>query len=257
MIELFETLARRAGAAILAIRSEGFDTLEKADASPVTRADRDAERIILEGLRGTMPDMPVVAEEEASAGLSPDAVGRRFILVDPLDGTREFVKGGTDFTVNIAFVEDGVPVAGVVYAPALDECYVGSAAGAFLNGKPIATSKSDTHLRIVASKSHRTPETDAWIDAAVARFDRPLELVGIGSSLKFCILARGEADLYPRLGRTMEWDTAAGDAVLRAAGGATFAMDGEPLTYGKPPAPEIGEADAFANGHFYAMAKTA
>ena len=251
MLDLFEKLAREGGSAILAVRSRGIDVERKDDHSPVTEADRAAEGIILDGLRAAHPDLRIVAEEEASAGLAPETVGRRFVLVDPLDGTKEFIRGGDDFTVNIALIEDGVPVAGVVYQPATDRMYRGDGSGARLNGAPIACRDIASPLALVASKSHRTAETNDWIERIEARHGA-CETVAVGSSLKFCLVAEGCADLYPRFGRTMEWDTAAGDAVLRAAGGMTFHPDGRPFTYGKG-ADFDGQGDvAFANGHFVA-----
>ena len=255
MLDLFETLAREAGAAILLVRSRGIDVERKDDHSPVTEADRAAEAIILDGLRANHPDLRIVAEEEASAGLAPETVAKngkgRFVLVDPLDGTKEFIRGGDDFTVNIALIEDGVPVAGVVYQPATDRMYRGDASGAAMNGHLIGCRDIASPLAIVASKSHRTAETNEWIERVEARHGA-CETVAVGSSLKFCLVAEGRADLYPRFGRTMEWDTAAGDAVLRAAGGMTFHPDGRPFTYGKD-ADFDGQGDvAFANGPFVA-----
>ena len=248
MLDLFERLAREAGAAIMAVRARGIDVERKGDDSPVTQADRAAEAIILDGLRAALPDIPIVAEEEASAGLAPDRVGRRFMLVDPLDGTKEFIRGGADFTVNIALVEDAAPVVGVVFQPVADRMYTGGAAGAKLNGETIRSRLRPARPVIVASKSHRTAQTNAWI-AQVENECGPCETAAIGSSLKFCLVAEGRADLYPRFGRTMEWDTAAGDAVLRAAGGMTFHPDGRVFRYGKP----SGEDVAFANGWFTAV----
>jgi 3'(2'), 5'-bisphosphate nucleotidase len=211
----------------------------KGDSSPVTEADRAAELIILAALRSIAPDIPIVAEEEAAAGRIPD-VGSRFFLVDPLDGTKEFIKRGSDFTVNIGLIENGVPTMGAVYAPARSTLYWGdsfskqawrasqpphSARGA---PEPIKVRKPMEPPCAVASKSHNTPETEAWLADAGVR-DR----VSIGSSLKFVLVASGDADVYPRPAPTMEWDTAAGDAVLRAAGGRVFDPDGQPLLYGK------------------------
>jgi 3'(2'), 5'-bisphosphate nucleotidase len=187
-----------------------------------------------------------VAEEEAAAGLLPETISDAFFLVDPLDGTREFVKRHQDFTVNIALIRDRVPVAGVVYAPASGRLYLGMPGGATAamvdagggvgDRRRIHVRQGAPPLTIVASRSHIDEETQRYM----RRFEAA-EIVSVGSSLKFCMVAEGEADLYPRFGRTMEWDTAAGDAVLRAAGGATIALDGAPLTYGKP---------GFANGAF-------
>jgi 3'(2'), 5'-bisphosphate nucleotidase len=254
LVDLFESLALAAGRAIMEVYRSDFTFEEKADASPVTLADQRAEAIILEGLRGALPDTACVAEEEVAAGRCPTVGSQDFILIDPLDGTREFLNRKNDFTVNIALVSEGVPVAGVVYAPARGRLYSGRPGEARetevdeghrpVSTRPIAVSAPKVPPRIVASRSHRTPETDAFI----ARFEGA-ETVSVGSSLKFCLLASGEADLYPRFGRTMEWDTAAGDAVLRAAGGRTLTLDGAPLTYGKTGQP--GDAD-FANPHFIA-----
>lgn len=236
---LFERLALEAGAAIMRVFHGRAAVEEKADHSPVTEADRAAEAIILAGLRAACPALPCVAEEEAAAGLAPKNPGREFILIDPLDGTREFIRGATDFTVNIALVRDGSPVAGVVYAPACGRCLSAANgraealdllpdASAVAARRPVTVRPASSPPRIVASRSHRTPETDAWL----ARFPGAA-IVSIGSSLKFCLLAEGEADLYPRFGPTMEWDTAAGDAILRAAGGLTRTPAGKVLVYGK------------------------
>lgn len=236
----------------------GVAVEEKADHSPVTEADRTAEAIILAGLRAACPALPCVAEEAMAAGLGPADPGREFILVDPLDGTREFIRGGSDFTVNIALVRDGAPVVGVVYAPACGRFF--SAAGGkaeelallpdaslIAGRRPIAVGGTSAALRILASRSHRTPETDAFI----ARFPGA-GIVSIGSSLKFCLLAAGEADLYPRFGPTMEWDTAAGDAVLRSAGGVTRTPAGNVLSYGKHR--QEGAMRPFQNPSFIATA---
>ena len=233
-----ERLALLAGAEIMDVFRTGIVVEEKSDHSPVTEADRRAEIVILQGLREAFPHVPCVAEEEASAGLLPPALGELFFLVDPLDGTKEFIKRRPDFTVNIALVRKGVPEIGVVYAPAQGTLYSGRPGKAYAvtvgeNHEPL--DRSEIAVRgcaepktIVASRSHRTPETDEFIDK-----HEGAEIVSVGSSLKFCLLASGKADLYPRFGRTMEWDTAAGDAVLRAAGGRTTLVDGRPFVYGK------------------------
>jgi 3'(2'), 5'-bisphosphate nucleotidase len=243
-----------AGAVVLAVRDGGLDVERKADFSPVTEADRAAEVVILGHLRRLAPGVPVVAEE-ACAGGSVPSVGGAFFLVDPLDGTKEFVKGGSDFTVNIALIRDHLPVLGLVFAPATGALY-GGVAGA---GAWAATVRNDAiverraiHVRpapdgpilVVASKSHRTPETDAYI----GRYD-VADLVSAGSSLKFCLVAEGAADLYPRMGTTMQWDIAAGDAVLRAAGGRVETLDGAPFPYGPTPAAGV---EAFKNPWFIA-----
>ena len=203
----------------------------KGDGSPVTEADRAAEAIILPELARLAPEIAVISEENAeSHQLAPP---RRFFLVDPLDGTREFLKrdGRGSFTVNIALIEDGAPVMGLVYAPALDRLFAGVVGvGASESGRPISVRDLPASGPVaVASSSHRDAQTDAWLaENGIGR------TVSIGSSLKFCLLAAGEADVYPRFGPTMEWDTAAGDAVLRAAGGRLETPRGEAFRYGKP-----------------------
>lgn len=237
MIAHFEDLAIKAGAVIMPFYENGCETMIKDDESPVTAADHAAEAIILAGLRATYPDIPVVAEEEICAGHMPEALGRRFFLVDPLDGTREFINQRSDFTVNIALIEDGCPIAGTVYAPVRGELFSGFGnTASYLEvtqenlGERVALQVSGkTKAEVaVASRSHRTPETDAFLEA-----HNITDCVSVGSSLKFCLLAKGDADIYPRFGRTMEWDTAAGDAVLRAAGGLTTCSDGSVFAYGK------------------------
>lgn len=254
MLAMFERLALDAGRRIMEIYEAGVTAERKADSTPVTEADRAAERIILQGLRATYPAIPCVAEEECAEGRAPDALGQAFFLVDPLDGTREFVSRSTDFTVNIALVRGDAPQVGTVFAPAGGRMFSGRPGRAEEIGVApdfTVASRSAIAVRhganpplIVASRSHRTAETDAFI----SRF-RGAEIVSVGSSLKFCLLASGKADLYPRFGRTMEWDTAAGDAVLRAAGGMTSTLDGKPLTYGKRS--QAGDVD-FANPWFIA-----
>ncbi len=227
-----------AGAEILRIYATEFKVDAKGDASPVTEADRAAEAIILESLKHLAPGIPVVAEEEAAAGRIPD-VGGRFFLVDPLDGTKEFISRNGEFTVNIALIEDGEPIQGAVYAPALGKLYWGARGeGAFMAevkdgeigpARPIRVrTPPQGGIAAVGSRSHGSEETQDYLKAfAVAEFK------GAGSSLKFCLVAEGVADIYPRLGPTMEWDTAAGDAVLRAAGGRVETLDRTPLAYGK------------------------
>jgi 3'(2'), 5'-bisphosphate nucleotidase len=230
-------LAHRAGEAIMEIYATDFETETKADDSPVTAADLAAEAIIEAGLTELAPDIPLVAEEAASAGRLPDISGGRFWLVDPLDGTREFVNRNAEFTVNIGLIADGAPVLGVVHAPALDLTFTGLAgAGATVTCKggpvtaisvrPVPTGG----VTIVASRRHGDPE-------AIDRLLRGHPVANrktAGSSLKFCLVAEGEADIYPRFGRTMEWDTTAGQAVLTAAGGHVTDEHGAPLAYGKP-----------------------
>jgi 3'(2'), 5'-bisphosphate nucleotidase len=211
----------------------------KSDSSPVTDADKAAELVIFAALRAVAREIPIVAEEEAAAGRVP-TVGATFFLVDPLDGTKEFIKRATDFTVNIGLIEDGIPTMGAVYAPALGTVYWGDywSKQAWRAQQPPHSARGVAELiRVreprnppcaVASKSHSTPETEAWLAHAGVG-----ERVSIGSSLNFVLVASGDADVYPRPAPTMEWDTAAGDAVLRAAGGRVLDLDGRPLVYGK------------------------
>jgi 3'(2'), 5'-bisphosphate nucleotidase len=253
-LAIFEDLALAAGRRIMEIRGAGIAAELKPDSSPVTEADRAAEKLILDGLRDAFPDIPHVAEEESAEGRMPGDLGAAFFLVDPLDGTKEFIRGSTDFTVNIALVRNGAPELGVVFAPASGRMFCGrpgSACETAIGPDFTVVSRRAITMRgecrppvIVASRSHRTAETNAYI----SRFEGA-ETISVGSSLKFCLLASGKADLYPRFGRTMEWDTAAGDAVLRAAGGRTFTLDGKPLLYGKR-----GQAEDvdFANPWFIA-----
>ncbi len=247
------TAALDAGREILSVYATPFSVETKDDASPVTEADARGEEIILRHLATLAPDVPVVAEESVAAGRVP-AIASRFFLVDPLDGTKEFIQRNGEFTVNIGLIENGVPVAGVVYAPALGRLFAGEGAWAVSAGvvdgvlgplEPISVRpRPDGGLTVVGSRSHGSAETDAY----VRRFP-VAQYRSAGSSLKFCLVASGEADLYPRFGRTMEWDTAAGDAVLRAAGGIMVRPDGSPFLYGK-----CGQRDDcdFANTYFVA-----
>jgi 3'(2'), 5'-bisphosphate nucleotidase len=234
-------LALEAGAAIMEIyRSGELETEAKDDHSPVTAADRAADALISAGLRASFPDVPLVTEEQAA---SHDQRVSTFLIVDPLDGTKEFVQRRGDFTVNIAYVEAGVPRFGVVYAPARERLFYTLPGGGAVEEtgpheanvagptRPVGVGVPDnTGLMVVASKSHRDQATDDYIARYAVR-----DMTSAGSSLKFCLVATGEADFYPRLGRTMEWDTAAGHAVLAAAGGLVVRLDDHrPLTYGKP-----------------------
>lgn len=248
-------IACDAGRLIARIRADGVEVMAKGDGSPVTIADARAEELILERLAKSYPEVQVVAEELSSTEGIPDGVSGRFFLVDPLDGTKEFIKGSPDYTVNIALIEAGVPVAGVVVAPGRNEIYSGytgtarrgtvAERGAPVDERAIAVRPLPRSWSAVVSVSHMTPATEAFL--------KPLpigETVSIGSSLKFCLIAAGAADIYPRFGRTMQWDTAAGDAVLRAAGGCTLTIDGNVLSYG----PRPGELhNRFENPFFVAF----
>jgi 3'(2'), 5'-bisphosphate nucleotidase len=251
LLEAMVAAAVEAGRVAHEIYGTGFEVQRKADHSPVTQADHAAEAIILERLRHAAPEVPIVAEEEVAAGRQPE-IGREFFLVDPLDGTKEFIQRIGDFTVNIALVRDGIPVMGVVYAPVTSGLFIGNVTDSWAqrSHQPTDSRTNATRtpirvraapargLTVVVSRSHATPETETYLEQySVA------ERVSVGSSLKFCLVAAGEADLYPRLGPTMEWDTAAGQAVLVAAGGTVLAPGGAPLEYGKP---------GLRNSHFIA-----
>jgi 3'(2'), 5'-bisphosphate nucleotidase len=233
LLEDISVAAREAGHAILDIVRRGFDVEHKQDSSPVTEADRAAELIILAALAKAAPGVPVIAEEEVAAGRIP-AHGDTYFLVDPLDGTKEFVRGGDDYTVNIGLIVGGKPHLGAVYAPATEQLHAGLVGeGAWLedlsNRIPISTRKPGKEIVAVASKSHFNQPTADYLAKAAGE----CAYVAIGSSLKFCIVAEGRADIYPRLSPTSEWDTAAGHAVLLAAGGRVDGTDGKPLAYGK------------------------
>ena len=245
LIDELALAAREAGEAILQVVRRGFEVESKQDSSPVTEADRAAELIILAALAKAAPGVPVIAEEEVAAGRIP-AHEDTYFLVDPLDGTKEFVRGGDDYTVNIGLIDGGTPTLGVVYAPATRRLHAGFVGGgAWLdegNGRTaIATRPRGEVMTAVASKSHLNQATVDYLEAAVGN----CAFVSVGSSLKFCILAEGKADIYPRAAPTSEWDTAAGHAVLLAAGGLVDGPDGRPLGYGKK---------AFLNRAFVATA---
>lgn len=274
--DLLLPLTLEAGAVIMAIYNSSFEVTEKADESPVTAADQKAEALILEGLAQHFPQIPVVAEEMCAAGAKPK-VGSLFFLVDPLDGTKEFIARRGEFTVNIGLIEDGQPVYGIVYAPAINALYVtlardeagfaalapeaGSAGGAKpglemaafqriscrewpgVSGDAALADAALSSGVALASRSHGSAATEDFLKGhGITR------CANSGSSLKFCKLAAGEADVYPRFGPTMEWDTAAGHAVLRAAGGEVVTTEGAPFRYGK------GELD-FRNGDFIAASR--
>jgi len=251
-------IALEAGQAILKVyESDAVKVTQKEDDSPVTEADMRAEAVILGGLAERAPGIAVISEEAVAGGKTPERA-EKFFLVDPLDGTREFIKRNGEFTVNIALIESGRAIAGVVFAPAIGKLYLGAGNKAVAqDAKPaeilaLGTAAPLTPERIirarrtpqepfaVASRSHRDPDTDAFLAKHGIT-----HIVSAGSSLKFCLVASAEADIYPRFGRTMEWDTAAGQAVLEAAGGVVSQVDGTPLRYGK-------FEQGLANPHFIA-----
>lgn len=249
LIAPLEDLARAAGAVILEVYACDFAVFQKDDQSPVTEADRRAEAIILPGLRRLTPDIPIIAEEEVAAGRIPDIQSNAFWLVDPLDGTKEFIKRNGEFTVNIGLIVNGVPAVGVVFAPAQSLLWSGATPGTAtkvtadgqrtpISCRPVPT----VHPVIVTSRSHGNADE-------MARWAAPLKdpiTHYAGSSLKFCQVAEGAADFYPRFGPTCEWDVAAAHAVLRAAGGEVVTFDGLALAYQKP---------KFLNPNFLARAK--
>ncbi|MEP4766367.1 MAG: 3'(2'),5'-bisphosphate nucleotidase CysQ [Roseibium sp.] len=260
-------LALDAGAAILEIYARPFVATDKADGSPVTEADAIAEKIILRGLAELFPEIPVIAEESVEAGYLP-TVGDTYFLVDPLDGTREFLKQNGEFTVNIALVIKGVPVFGVVSAPAKDEIFWGGSldldgpsrgqafsatikGGGLVDVQPLSVRMPPANgLAILASRSHLSPETNALIDQL-----NVAQRISIGSSLKLCWLAAGRADIYPRLAPTMQWDIAAGDAIVRAAGGVVVRADNHAdFTY---VVPKNATKDDLRNSNFLAVSNTA
>ena len=229
LLDLMLDAARAASTVIMEVYAEDFEHIQKSDGSPVTVADQRAEEVILHHLEET--GIPVLAEESAAAGIVP-TLGDRFFVVDPLDGTKEFLKRNGEFTVNIALVEDGRPTYGVVIAPATGATFVGSPDGAFEITNRDVKEPLRTHpegpMKVVASRSHGHGALEGFCQT----FD-VVDDVSVGSSLKFCLVARGEAQLYPRFTPTSEWDTAAGQAVLEAAGGRVLQLDGSPMRYGK------------------------
>jgi 3'(2'), 5'-bisphosphate nucleotidase len=252
LVVVMREAALEAGRVIMEVyEADDFDVKVKSDDSPVTEADEKADAVISAHLRAAFPDVALVTEEQSD---SHDLSAATFLIVDPLDGTKEFIKRRGDFTVNIALVENGVPVRGIVYAPAKGRLFYTDADGISVEEqgtfdpkapgrieKMAVSSPDNGALRVVASKSHRDQATDDYINKYAHA-----DMKSAGSSLKFCLVATGEADIYPRLGRTMEWDTAAGDAVLRGAGGQMVRFeDHATFDYGK---------DGFANGFFIAYA---
>ena len=243
LLEDVKKIARDAGAAIMDVyESDDFNVQQKGDDSPLTKADLAAHKVICEGLRELDTQYPIISEESSDISWGQRKHWTRYWLVDPLDGTKEFIKRNGEFTVNIALIEKGVPIMGVVYAPVLDAMYTGERdMGAMLNDKPIkVAAKAPATLRVVGSRSHPSRETTDWLDS----LGKPYEMVPMGSSLKICLVAEGEADIYPRLGSTCEWDTAAAHAVLSAAGGDIATINGDPLLY--------NQKDDYLNPHFIA-----
>lgn len=237
LAEQIAEIAIRAGRVIMEVYETDFDVEAKADQSPVTEADKRAEDLILRAIReGITNDFPLVGEESVAAGNSPVVGDRPFWLIDPLDGTKEFVSRNGEFTVNIALIESGIPTLGVVHLPVTGDTYMATRAGVFAqygaDGAAIqisCRSAPESGMIAMASRSHSTPEVDAYLEGLPVA-----QRISSGSSLKFCRIAEGRADVYPRFGPTMEWDTAAAHAVLMYAGGEIITAEGAPLRYGKP-----------------------
>ena len=233
LVDPIVALAEDAGRAILEVYSTDFDVQAKDDASPLTQADLASHRWIDAGLWAMTPDIPIITEESGLPAFEERRTWRRYWIVDPLDGTKEFVNRNDEFTVNIALIEDGRPVLGVVHVPVLGKTYVGcEGLGAQrregdADPVPIEIAATGEHpVRIVGSRSHRGKSLDAFLER-VGDYD----MIPMGSSLKFCVIAEGGADLYPRLGPTSEWDTAAAQAVVEQAGGSVVTLDGKPMKY--------------------------
>lgn len=255
-LQTLAAIAVEAGAVIMSIYASDVEVRLKGDKSPVTLADVEAEAVILKGLAAFDPQTPVIAEEAVAGGKKPVAAPR-FYLVDPLDGTKEFISRNGEFTVNIAVIENGHPVTGIIFAPAIGRLFCGEKGqGAWqadfsvgddlkkLTWRAFSTPPVPSQGVIaVASRSHRDQQTQDWLEKTGVK-----EIISAGSSLKFCLVATGEAHLYPRFGRTMEWDTAAGHAIVVAAGGKVVTSNGKPLMYGK-------QARGFDNPAFFVSAK--
>ncbi|MGL5294361.1 MAG: 3'(2'),5'-bisphosphate nucleotidase CysQ [Aeromonas sp.] len=236
-----EPIARAAGAAIMAIYGQPFTVDYKQDASPLTEADKGAHTVIVQGLAHLTPDIPVLSEESDPEVMAARHGWSRYWLVDPLDGTKEFVSRNGEFTVNIALIVDGVSRWGLVYAPVPDRLwYGGQGVGAWRIADGVVTSihtqphRDGQVLRVVGSRNHLSPATLEYLAQVSDTTGANIEQVAMGSSLKFCIIAEGGAELYPRLAPTCEWDTAAAQAVLEGAGGSVTQLDGSPLRYNKP-----------------------
>lgn len=251
LARLFAGICLEAAVPVMEIYASDFSTAAKDDRSPVTEADTRAEGVILKALAKALPGVPVLAEESFSAGFRPET-GSQFLLVDPVDGTKEFINRNGEFTINIALISHRVPVAGAVYAPALSRLYLGGSSAFAGEARPGGTWQAaagspirvralpDTGRTAVMSRSHADDATRSF-----AEREGVTQTVSAGSSLKFCLVAEGKADLYPRFGPTMEWDTGAGHAVLSAAGGSVTCPDGTPFVYAKQEA-------GYRNGAFIA-----
>ena len=241
-LETIIDIAFRAGAEILTVYAQDFDVEIKGDNSPLTAADRKANAVILEGLKANYADIPYISEEVKATAYDERKAWKRFWLIDPLDGTKEFIKKNGEFTVNIALIEEGEPVLGVVYAPAKGIGYVGAkglGSYTYENDGKLVQIKNETHYSqkdkviVVGSRSHETPETIAFVDKLKAS-GKEVDFAASGSSLKLCLVAEGKADVYPRFGPTMEWDTAAAHAVAVYAGKQVLSTEtGKPLIYNK------------------------
>ena len=233
LLEPIVTLSKRAGDAILEVYATDFDVQAKVDDSPLTLADMASHRAIVAGLGSLTPDLPIISEESGLPGYDERSLWSRYWLIDPLDGTKEFVKRNGEFTVNIALIENNRAVLGVVHVPVTNKTYTGCegvGSTVRLNDEApqaIRVSQSSASpVRVVGSRSHRGSSLDAYFEAL-----GEVEMLPMGSSLKFCVVAEGNADIYPRLGPTSEWDTAAAQAVVEQAGGAVLRLDGTPLAY--------------------------
>lgn len=229
MIEILCDIARKAGKEIMEIYNKDFSVDFKEDNSPLTEADRKANAVIISELKTHFPEIPVISEEITTIPFSERKEWKRFFLVDPLDGTKEFIKKNGEFTVNIAYVENGFVLKGVVYIPVADVCYFSNGEKSYKNTYDIKCQDEHVPSRVVASRSHFSDETKTYVES----LEKKYELVSIGSSLKICLVAEGVADIYPRFGPTMEWDTAAAHAVIKGAGGNVFDLEGNELRYGK------------------------
>jgi len=250
LVEPIVALAEEAGRAILEVYSTDFEVQSKADESPLTQADLASHRCIAAGLESLTPDVPVISEESGLPNFAERSTWSTYWLIDPLDGTKEFVNRNGEFTVNIALIDNNRPILGVVHVPVHDKTYVGCEGlgaerrerGAEPQEIQVAASSGDT-VRVVGSRSHRGASLDAYL-SALGKHD----MVPMGSSLKFCVVAEGGADIYPRLGPTSEWDTAAAQAVVEQAGGRVVTLDGKPMKY--------NEKNDILNPHFFVIGAT-